>query len=291
MPFNYRDNTYTLLFSTGKAGDRARLVDVVPSLPGIEFTNEVYASTERKDNAWIFGGPYANRLYVTGTIPAGRSVFRVKGAMHNPAAAFLAELKDSLRVDGITIGECDCVDTLKKELAVFVSPPLRDIVFHTCKASVNLFAQALGDLATEGNPKHGIVELLKKANIDISGVKLYDACGLSPMNAVPASVFTDLLVYIAGREHTAFLQSLPEAGVDGGLAGYCYAFPELKKRMRAKTGSMEDVRCLAGYLIASNGEKYAFTVLVNHYSCTVSQLQRAVGKFLAAFLAVGDSSL
>ena len=86
------------------------------------------------------------------------------------------------------------------------------------------------------------------------------------------------------RLEEAFLLSLPIAGIDGGLAGYCYSFPDLKDRLRAKTGSMSGVRCLSGYLTCFDGERLAFTVLINHYTCSVSQLQKAIGKFLSAFL-------
>ena len=79
-------------------------------------------------------------------------------------------------------------------------------------------------------------------------------------------------------------RSLPVAGKDGGLSGYCIGATALKGRMQAKTGSMSGVRCLAGYLTTTGNERMAFTVLINHYTCTASQLQKAVGKFLQSLL-------
>ena len=61
-------------------------------------------------------------------------------------------------------------------------------------------------------------------------------------------------------------------------------YPELKNKMKAKTGSMSGVRALAGYLTAADGTQLAFTIIVNHYTCTVSQLQKAIGKFLSFFI-------
>ncbi len=113
---------------------------------------------------------------------------------------------------------------------------------------------------------------------------LKDACGLSPMDAVPASVFTDLLVYADKVVGETLGRSLPVAGKDGGLSGYCIGATALKGRMQAKTGSMSGVRCLAGYLTTTGNERMAFTVLINHYTCTASQLQKAVGKFLQSLL-------
>lgn len=282
LPFNYRDNTCVLKFRSGQAGTMAQLVGMEPALPGISVYPEVKASVVNKDDAWIYGGPYSTELYVKGSIPANRSVFRVKAALHDPAASFVYELGSILEKKGIRIENREVNDKKKTELLVYRSPALEEIVFHTNKISVNLFAEALGFKVAGRQWTDKVKALLKGAGIDASGVILKDACGLSPMDAVPARVFTDLLVYIAGQDQTAFVRSLPVAGEDGGLAGYCYAFPTLKNNLKAKTGSMTGVRCLSGYLTARDGKRLAFTVLINHYTCTTGQLQKAVGQFLSS---------
>lgn len=285
LPFNYRDNTYTLRFRTGVAGMPAELIAVEPEMPGVQIRNEVEASAANEDNAWIFGGPYATDLCVKGSLPAHRSSFTVKGAMHRPAEVFVHEVREKLRAKGIvTEGKTVAVDTQRTELLHVVSPRMEEIVFRTNKVSVNLFAEALGQLCGAGQWTDRVKVLLKRAGADASGMIVKDACGLSALNAIPAETLTDFLVYAARQENAAFMGSLPVAGVDGGLSGYCYASPQLKQRMMAKTGSMSGVRCVAGYLTRRNGEQLAFTVLVNHYTCTTAQLQRAVGKFLAALL-------
>lgn len=284
LPFNYRDNTFTLQFASGEAGKPVKLISVTPALPGIEIRNEVTAAADRKDNAWIFGGPYSPVLYVKGTIPANRPVFKVKGAIHDPAVVFAAELETALLKRHICVEQKEVACGDRQELLGVSSPSLGEMVFHTNKSSVNLFAEALGHLAAGGNWVVKIRETLAQIGVDASGMILKDACGLSPMNAVPAKVFTDLLVQVGQQRPAAFLTSLPLAGTDGGLAGYCHASPELKNRLCAKTGSMAGVRCLAGFLTRKNGEQLAFTVLINHYTCTPAELQKAVGKFLNAFL-------
>lgn len=282
LPFNYRDNTYTLQLQSGAAGTPAKLVSVTPELPDVEVSCDVMASAVNKDNAWIFGGPFSSALHVRGTIPANRSAFKVKGAIHNPAAVFVHELSAELLKKGIRVEQNTSEGLPRTELITLYSPRLQEIVFHTNKVSVNLFAESLGVLTGGDDWQEKAKALFAAAGINAEGITLNDACGLSPMDAVPAGVFTDLLVYIGKQDNAAFLRSLPVAGVDGGLAGYCYSFPQLKNNMKAKTGSMSGVRCLAGYITRSNGEQLAFTVLINHYTCTVSQLQRAVGRFLAA---------
>ena len=158
---------------------------------------------------------------------------------------------------------------------------MEEIVFHTNKSSINLFAEALGHLVANGdNWTDRLSVLFSQLHIDASGITLKDASGLSVFDAVPACLFTDLLVNIGQQKENAFIRSLPVAGIDGGLAGYCSAWPLLKNNLKAKTGSMSGVRCLAGFLVDSTGEQLAFTVMVNHYKCTTSQLQKAIGRFL-----------
>ena len=284
LPFNYRDNTYTLRFQSGAAGTPAKLLGAEPELPGWQIRNEVKAAAANEDNAWIFGGPYSRELYVKGSIPAHRSLFRVKGAMHAPAACFVNEVKGQLAKKGIDVEGKTVTDTERMELLHLTSPRLEEIVFHTNKSSVNLFAEALGQLVAGEKWPEKVKTLLKQAGVKVSGITLKDACGLSPVDAIPAETLTDLLVYAGKQENGAFVRSLPLAGVDGGLSGYCYASPELKQRLRAKTGSMTGVRCLSGYLTRKDGERLAFTILINHYTCTTAQLQRAVGKFLTTLL-------
>lgn len=284
LPFNYRDNTYTLTFQSGAPGTSAKLISIDPAIPEVEISNEVKVSAVNKDDAWIFGGPFSSGLCVKGTIPSGRSAFKVKGAMHDPAAFFINELTVALSEKGIQLDRQNNPATGQTELLRLYSPRLEEIVFHTNKASVNLFAESLGYLVGQEEWPGKASALLTNIKVDASGLILNDACGLSPMNAVPSQVFTDLLVHIGRGGNTAFLRSLPIAGIDGGLAGYCYAFPRLKNNIKAKTGSMSGVRCLSGYITRTNEEQLAFTVLINHYTCPVAQLQKAVGRFLNSLL-------
>ena len=284
LPFNYRDNTCFYHFQTGVAGTPAKLKEIVPALPGVKVVNEVTAAAGNRDDAWVFGGPYSEVLCIRGTLPQNRTLFKVKGAIHRPAEVFVAELTDKLKAGGIVVAKKEVGEQPRTEWLTLTSPELGEIVFHTNKASVNLFAEALGHLVApvDWPEKAGI--LLQEAGISAEGVILKDACGLSPMDAVPASVFTDLLVYADKAVGEAFGRSLPVAGKDGGLSGYCVGATALKGRMQAKTGSMSGVRCLAGYLTTTGGERLAFAVLINHYTCTTSQLQKAVGKFLQSLL-------
>lgn len=84
------------------------------------------------------------------------------------------------------------------------SPFLKDIVYYTNKNSVNLFAEALGELISPTDYARTVKVELSHIGIDSCGITLKDASGLSPANAVPAEVFTDLLIWAKGHLSDAF---------------------------------------------------------------------------------------
>lgn len=81
---------------------------------------------------------------------------------------------------------------------------------------------------------------------------------------------------------SSFWASLPEGGVDGGLVIYA-DHPVLRNNLRAKTGSFTGVRTLSGFLKTRNGQELAFTVLINHYTCTPKELQEAGSEFFGGY--------
>lgn len=262
--FNYRDNTYTINLKSGKPGTQTKIVSVVPSVPGIKLRNEVMASAKNANDAWIYGGPEAAMLLIQGMIPANRSSFAVKGAMHHPDACFRAELEKRLKEKGVLLDKQRIEEGERHALLSLDSPFLKDIVYYTNKNSVNLFAEALGELISPTDYARTVKVELSHIGIDSCGITLKDASGLSPANAVPAEVFTDLLIWAKGHLSDAFVSSLPRGNVDWGLRVYS-DHPVLRENVIAKTGSMSGVRALAGYLKNQKGETLAFTILVNNY--------------------------
>lgn len=277
--FNYRDNTYTINLKSGKPATQTKIVSVVPSVPGIKLRNEVMASVKNVNDAWIYGGPEAATLLIQGMIPANRSSFAVKGAMHHPDACFRAELEKRLKEKGVLLDKQRIEEGERHALLSLDSPFLKDIVYYTNKNSVNLFAEALGELISPTDYARTVKVELSHIGIDSCGITLKDASGLSPANAVPAEVFTDLLIWAKGHLSDAFVSSLPRGNVDWGLRVYS-DHPVLRENVIAKTGSMSGVRALAGYLKNQKGETLAFTILVNNYVGDLVKVQEIIRDLL-----------
>jgi D-alanyl-D-alanine carboxypeptidase/D-alanyl-D-alanine-endopeptidase (penicillin-binding protein 4) len=97
---------------------------------------------------------------------------------------------------------------------------------------------------------------------------------------VSTQFLTDLLVYMytRGEYASVFFDSLPKAGQEGTLKSFLRD-TKLSGKIAAKSGSIGGVQSYAGYLIDGN-KKYAFTVMVNKFNGTRSQVKTAIEQFL-----------
>ena len=92
--------------------------------------------------------------------------------------------------------------------------PVQDNVYYTNLNSVNLIAEALGELMSPTEYARTVKVELSHIGIDSCGITLKDASGLSPANAVPAEVFTDLLIWAKGHISDAIVAPFPQEKVD-----------------------------------------------------------------------------
>jgi D-alanyl-D-alanine carboxypeptidase/D-alanyl-D-alanine-endopeptidase (penicillin-binding protein 4) len=82
-----------------------------------------------------------------------------------------------------------------------------------------------------------------------------------------------------------FVTALPIAGVDGSLATHMKG-TAAEGNVRAKTGTMSNIRSLAGYVTARDGEHLAFVIVINNFEGTgmaANQALDSIAVRLAAF--------
>ena len=109
------------------------------------------------------------------------------------------------------------------------------------------------------------------------GFQLVDGSGLSRRDVPRAGHAAGRP---AGRMHdpagmSPWMTALPIAGVDGTLAARMKGTPG-ENTVRAKTGTMSNVRSLAGYVKTRDGETLVFVALVNNFEGTGAQANAAL---------------
>jgi len=158
-------------------------------------------------------------------------------------------------------------------LAEHVSLPLRESIKVTNKASHNLHAEMLlrtlgREVKNFGSLTTGLEVLSEfaiRAGIAPEEIHFADGSGLSREDLVTPHAITTLLAYMARSPNAeAFFESLPVAGADGTLAER-FGRTSAKGRIVAKTGTLEHVNALSGYMDLRSGERLAFSILGNSH--------------------------
>ncbi len=171
---------------------------------------------------------------------------------------------------GIRVG---AVPANAQVLDTHVSLPLTAAVNDVNKFSNNVMARhlLLGiDRAQNGSPAQAsrgaksVVTWLKKEGIDTRELVLENGSGLSRDERVSANLLAALLRKTLTKPHANdFIASLPIAGIDGTLSQR-FANSEAKASASLKTGGLNDVRSLAGYLRRNDGRTLIYIGILNH---------------------------
>jgi D-alanyl-D-alanine carboxypeptidase/D-alanyl-D-alanine-endopeptidase (penicillin-binding protein 4) len=177
-------------------------------------------------------------------------------------------------------------------LARHVSEPLTAYLEVINRESNNLFAELVfrsvgRSMTGEGSPQastRAVSAALSSIGVDLRGAVQVDGSGLSLDNRVSASTFVSVLDRMADGPHwNEYWSSLPEAGQRQGL-GRMYS-TAAADNLRAKTGTIEGVSALSGMVRSGDGERLAFSLLVNDAQSTTraKRVENQIGVLLASF--------
>ncbi|HCU90656.1 MAG TPA: D-alanyl-D-alanine carboxypeptidase/D-alanyl-D-alanine-endopeptidase [Gammaproteobacteria bacterium] len=163
--------------------------------------------------------------------------------------------------------------TKARPLIISHSPPLAEIIRATNKWSNNVMSRLLlYTLATaKFNPpvtkEQGIEvirDYLRENNLDDSLLTLDNGSGLSRTTRATADLINSLLRHAYRDPYMPeFIASMPINGIDGTMRRRLQTRPE-QGRMHLKTGRLDDVATIAGYVLARSGTTYSVVVLLNH---------------------------
>ncbi|MCK5760644.1 MAG: D-alanyl-D-alanine carboxypeptidase/D-alanyl-D-alanine-endopeptidase, partial [Candidatus Delongbacteria bacterium] len=115
------------------------------------------------------------------------------------------------------------------------------------------------------------------------GINLFqimDGSGLSRRNFFSAEKFVKVLkVMKRDRNFITYLSSFPNPGKHGRLESK-FIHPDLNNVLFAKTGSLNGVNALTGYLTTKKGTRIAFSILNNYYNFGRRIMNRKLEKML-----------
>jgi D-alanyl-D-alanine carboxypeptidase/D-alanyl-D-alanine-endopeptidase (penicillin-binding protein 4) len=218
------------------------------------------------------GGPI--RVRVSGSLPAGEPSRRVWTAVASPASFTGALFKETLaRADIAITGRARIAPAPPdaRLLAAHESLPLGVLAREVGKRSSNLFAEQILKALSAETPRTtagGLAQIrswLASQGIRADAVRLVDGSGLSREDRATAGALARIF-RAASRDPASgpeFLSAFGVAGVDGTLER---RLPELRGRVRGKTGFLNGVVALTGWARTSDPSEpdgIFFTILVN----------------------------
>jgi D-alanyl-D-alanine carboxypeptidase/D-alanyl-D-alanine-endopeptidase (penicillin-binding protein 4) len=111
---------------------------------------------------------------------------------------------------------------------------------------------------------------------------MVDGSGLSRYNYLTADAVCTVLrrVWMDERLRGPFVAALPVAGHDGTLE-VRMRNSALQRRVQAKTGTITNVRSLAGYVETPAGEKLAFAIIANNFTTAAANVDAIAERALA----------
>lgn len=159
------------------------------------------------------------------------------------------------------------------------SPPLSDVIRQINKYSNNLMARQLlitlgAERGQAGSPAKGIAAIrawLAASGLDFPELVLENGSGLSRIERISARHLGDLLTAAyASPFMPEFMSSLPIYAVDGTFKRRSQA-NAVAGRAHLKSGSLDEVRAIAGYLLDAHGRRWAVVFMVNHPRASLSK--------------------
>ena len=239
-------------------------------------TRDVWRQMTVADPAAFFGASFLAALEDRGVAVAGG--WRV---VHEPVGSSVQRIvAPAAGRPGLTV------------LARHTSRPLRDYLEVVNKESNNLYAELV--LRAVGRAKNGVGSFesgaravrttLAELGVDTTGLVQLDGSGLAFGNRVTARTFVETLERMSeGPRWDDLWETLPVAGSRRGL-GRMYR-TAAAGNLRAKTGTIEGVSALSGVVRSRDGERLAFSIMVNETPSQnrAKRVENLIGARLAAF--------
>ena len=253
--------------------------------PPTEYATVANSCVLGDRNAVVLGRTLGTNRIVLGGETNARETSALQVTVDDPPLYAGTVLAETLRRRGVDVAgpvsrDRTVRDAIKSgkggwKVVAVLETPLGTVLGRLNKDSMNLYAEALCKrvgAATTGRPGSwasgtaAMGAFLRSIGVPAAEFSFDGGSGLSRENRVSASALAAVLADAYHGPHAdLFFNSLSVAGTDGtlrnrfGAAGH----ESLRGRVFGKSGYINNVSTLSGYLHGRDGRWYAFSVLMN----------------------------
>lgn len=271
-PLTINENLCNIIVTPGKSGTPAA-VSFIPPATGYPVSNSTVSG---KDGTLRVNRVLNTKIEVSGNVSSKRTIW--SRPIDRPTLFAAANFRHHLLQAQIPVQGSVRIVTNKgviparnntNTIAMVQSPKLTEIINYMMKRSdnhiaeqiyVSISAAKLGK-GSYTNSQQLEAQLLAKAQIDPRSIHCVDGSGLSETNKVSPAQICNLLTYMRSHQYAQqYYDCMAISGRDGTLRN---RMGGIAGRVHAKTGTINGVKTLSGYLSISPTKTISFSFLVN----------------------------
>lgn len=255
---NYADNVVSLSMPSGKTS---------PATPGIEVKRTGRNRRQR-----------------------GSKVIEATASMQianpDPESTLCTAVINALKAEGVSVGDSVVKDSGKnKTVYSHKSPTMIEIITSLMYRSDNLMAEGILRSTAPGKSRSAAtaheLDFWKSKGVDINGIVIEDGSGLSRNNRISPYFLAEVLDWMRlhKNNNNQYVNIFPVAGRSGTMRNFLKG-TKLEGKIAAKTGSMRNVQCYAGFKLDDRGQPtHLVVVLLNNFADR-TKLKKALEKLL-----------
>jgi len=272
-------DTGSVIIGIEPAGEGERPnIKVLPETEYVHVVNEAVTRAAAGDEDYTVSREHGgNTIIVSGEVPLHPvEDIEERISVWEPSGFAMDLFHQALQKQGITVQGNIKVSKAPNQTEILFSrssDSLESLLIPFMKLSNNgigeMLVKEMGkQVYGEGSWEKGLdvmEEVLPKFGVKMDTISLKDGSGISHNNLIPANEISNLLYEVQDEKwFSVFLNSLPLAGEKEPMIG-----GTLRERMhglnvRAKTGTINGVTTLSGYLQANSSRKLIFAVMINN---------------------------
>jgi len=269
-------NEVTLSFIPTGRGNKPFNIKVAPFSNLYEINYSAKLTRRRRlPTILVNTSPKKIKIDIKGRIRKRRHSYSYKAFIDKPALFAADLLFDKLKQNNISVDGNPKQKKVKEKLFLlnenFVT--LEDVIKKADKESDNFLAEiifkTLGaqysrEVGNSFYATQAVYSFLENIGINTENIDIVDGSGLSRSNRITAESVTELLEYIYHNRKifNTFYSSLSSAGEDGTLESRLVGFG-LKGNFHGKTGTLNGVSAVSGYLTTNSGKNVIVSILIN----------------------------
>ena len=287
---SFNDNCIAVEVKPNKNPGSPVYVQTTPKTSYAKIVNDCKTTALKKKHLFsLYRKPLTNQIHIKGNIwsesePQGEYI-----TVHNPplyAATVFKEIleRNNIRIMGNARVVNDSDLNTEQELhgLTQANSRLGLAVKVTNKRSQGFYAEQIlktmgAHIKQEGSFSAGldvIRDFITELGFSKDQYQIDDGSGLSGKNKLTPGMIIELLRFMYIHKHgRVFIDSLPVSGIDGTLENRLKEEP-YKSRVRAKTGYLNKVSTLSGYIRTLDEEVIVFSILVNDIKGSTWQAKR-----------------